>query len=61
MAIALRNAGLWETSPTNIEELDETNQLNPHYLGWARHSYNDNLKVNEQRLVSRLSSTVPRN
>jgi len=27
-----------------LRTLDEANAMNPHYLGWARHSYNDVLK-----------------
>jgi hypothetical protein len=26
-----------------LQRLDDTNRTNPHYLGWARHSYNDYL------------------
>jgi hypothetical protein len=26
-----------------LRNLDETFRGNPHYLGWARHSYNDTL------------------
>ena len=26
-----------------LKKLDEANRANPHYLGWARHSYNDYL------------------
>jgi hypothetical protein len=27
-----------------LSTLDQTNRANPHYTGWARHSYNDFLK-----------------
>jgi hypothetical protein len=47
MAIALRAPDYGKLLPLMLKKLDETNQSNPHYLGWARHSYNDNLKGNE--------------
>ena len=31
--------------PRMLQILDEANGTNPHYLGWARHSYNDYLKA----------------
>jgi hypothetical protein len=44
MAIALRTPDyldhLWEM----LKALDDANRSNPHYLGWASHSYNDILK-----------------
>jgi hypothetical protein len=45
MAIALRTPDYLELLPQMLKELDEANRSNPHYLGWARHSYNDQLKT----------------
>jgi hypothetical protein len=45
MSIALRTPDYGELLPDMLKALDETNQQNPHYLGWARHSYNDYLKT----------------
>lgn len=44
MAIALRTPDYGELLPQMLEKLDEANRANPHYLGWARHSYNDVLQ-----------------
>jgi hypothetical protein len=41
MAIALRTPDYGELLPQVLEKVDEANRSNPHYLGWARHSYND--------------------
>jgi len=41
MAIALRTADYGKLVPQMLQSLDEANSGNPHYLGWARHSYND--------------------
>jgi len=43
MAIALRTPDYEALLPQMLEKLDESNGANPHYLGWARHSYNDAL------------------
>jgi hypothetical protein len=43
MAIALRTADYGNRLPQVLQRLDEANRGNPHYLGWARHSYNDTL------------------
>jgi hypothetical protein len=43
MAIALRTPDYGELLPQMLKKLDDTNRANPHYLGWARHSYNDYL------------------
>jgi hypothetical protein len=43
MAIALRTPDYGELLPEMLKRLDEANRANPHYLGWARHSYNDTL------------------
>jgi hypothetical protein len=41
IAIALRTADYGKQLPEMLQALDEANASNPHYLGWARHSYND--------------------
>jgi hypothetical protein len=41
MAIALRSPDYGDLLPQMLRKLDEANRGNPHYLGWARHSYND--------------------
>jgi hypothetical protein len=43
MAIALRTPDYGALLPQMLKKLDESNSANPHYLGWARHSYNDSL------------------
>jgi hypothetical protein len=44
MVIALRTPDYLDYLPEMLKHLDEANRANPHYLGWARHSYNDTLK-----------------
>jgi hypothetical protein len=44
MAIALRTLDYGVLLPQMLKKLDDANRSNPHYLGWARHSYNDRLK-----------------
>ena len=44
MVIALRTPDYLDHIPQVLKALDEANRSNPHYLGWARHSYNDILK-----------------
>jgi len=44
MSIALRTPDYGDLLPQMLKALDEANRANPHYLGWARHSYNDHLK-----------------
>ncbi len=41
MAIALRTPDYGDLLPQMLKKLDAANGGNPHYLGWARHSYND--------------------
>lgn len=41
MAIALRAPDYGAQLPQLLAALDTANAGNPHYLGWARHSYND--------------------
>jgi hypothetical protein len=45
LAIGLRTPDYGELLPQMLKSVDEANAANPHYLGWARHSYNDVLKV----------------
>src|SRR5271155_920281 len=45
MAIALRTPDYGELLPQMLNALDQANRANPHYLGWARHSYNDQLNA----------------
>lgn len=47
MAIALRTPDYLELLPQMLKKLDDANRSNPHYLGWARHSYNDQLKAGQ--------------
>jgi hypothetical protein len=44
MVTALRTPDYLDRLPEMLKRLDEANRANPHYLGWARHSYNDTLK-----------------
>jgi hypothetical protein len=44
MVIALRTPDYGELLPQMLKTLDEANGSDPHYQGWARHSYNDMLK-----------------
>jgi hypothetical protein len=41
MSIALRTPDYGDLLQAMFKTLDETFRGNPHYLGWARHSYND--------------------
>jgi hypothetical protein len=43
MSIALRTPDYGDLLPRMLARLDDANRANPHYLGWARHSYNDRL------------------
>jgi hypothetical protein len=43
MAIALRTPDYGAQLPAMLTTLDEAFHQNPHYLGWARHAYNDQL------------------
>jgi hypothetical protein len=43
MSIALRTPDYGDLLPRMLAELDSANRANPHYFGWARHSYNDSL------------------
>jgi hypothetical protein len=45
MSIALRTPDYGDLLPQMLEALDQANHANPHYLGWARHSYNDHLSA----------------
>lgn len=44
MVIGLRTPDYAEMLPQVLNSLDQANRTNPHYLGWARHSYNDALE-----------------
>jgi len=44
LMIGLRTPDYGELLPRMLAALDEANGTNPHYQGWARHSYNDVLK-----------------
>jgi hypothetical protein len=44
MVIGLRTPDYGENLPKMLDVLDQSNRTNPHYQGWARHSYNDVLK-----------------
>ncbi len=41
LSIALRTPDYGDLLPQMLKMLDETNAANPHYGGWAWHSYND--------------------
>jgi hypothetical protein len=45
MVIGLRTPDYSELLPEMLKALDAANRTDPHYLGWARHSYNDYLKA----------------
>lgn len=45
MGIGLRSPDYGDLLPQMLQALDEANGANPHYAGWARHSYNDWLKA----------------
>jgi hypothetical protein len=44
MAIALRTPDYGALLPEMLRGLEQSDSTNPHYLGWARHAYNDTLK-----------------
>jgi hypothetical protein len=44
MSIGLRTPDYGDLLPKMLQSLDTAHRANPHYLGWARHSYNDTLK-----------------
>jgi hypothetical protein len=45
MAIGLRTPDYDQLLPQMLQKLDDANRNNPHYLGWARHSYNDSSAI----------------
>ncbi len=45
MVIALRTPDYGDMLLQMLKKLDDANRANPHYLGWAQHSYNDYLKA----------------
>jgi hypothetical protein len=44
MAIGLRTPDYGDLLPDMLTSLDQANRTNTHYLGWARHAYNDILQ-----------------
>jgi hypothetical protein len=44
IAIGLRTPDYGELLPKMLQSMDTAHRSDPHYLGWARHSYNDTLK-----------------
>jgi hypothetical protein len=44
MVVGLRTPDYGELLPKMLDTLDEANRGNPHYQGWARHSYADSLR-----------------
>jgi hypothetical protein len=47
MLIALRTPDYGARLPVMLKTLDQVNAANPHYRGWARHSFNDVLPAAE--------------
>src|SRR6202050_884117 len=45
LVMGLRTPDYGELLPAMLQALDDANRTDPHYLGWARHSYNDYLKA----------------
>jgi hypothetical protein len=43
LTIALRTPDYGANLPEMLQAVDDANRANPHYAGWARHSYNDTL------------------
>jgi hypothetical protein len=43
LVIALRTADYADLMPQMLKTMDEANNHNPHYAGWAWHSYRDTL------------------
>jgi hypothetical protein len=48
MIIGLRTPDYEGRLPAMLQALDESNRSDPHYAGWARHSYNDTLSDNKK-------------
>ena len=44
LGVALRTPDYDQLLPDMLRILDDSQRANPHYLGWARHSYNDLLQ-----------------
>jgi hypothetical protein len=44
IAIGLRTPDYENLLPKMLQSMDTAHRSDPHYLGWARHSYNDTLK-----------------
>lgn len=45
LVIGLRTPDYGQLLPRMLQTLDDANGNNPHYQGWARHSYNDALRT----------------
>lgn len=45
MVIGLRTPDYEKLTPVMLQTLDEANHTDPHYSGWAWHSYNDSLQA----------------
>jgi hypothetical protein len=45
MMVGLRTPDYGSRLPQMLDTLDASNGANPHYAGWARHSYNDYLRT----------------
>jgi hypothetical protein len=43
LAIGLRTPDYGDALPHMLDALEAANAANPHFLGWAEHSYNDQL------------------
>jgi hypothetical protein len=48
MIIGLRTPDYEGRLPAMLQALDDSNQSDPHYAGWARHSYNDTLSADKK-------------
>jgi hypothetical protein len=47
MVIGLRTPDYEKLMPVMLQTLDEANHADPHYLGWAWHSYNDSSQTDQ--------------
>jgi hypothetical protein len=47
LIIALRTPDYGPLLPQMLKTLDDAHRTNPHYAGWARHSYDDYLKQSQ--------------
>jgi len=49
LAIGLRTPDYGDALPRMLSALEAANADNPHFLGWAEHSYNDRLEQAHER------------